>query len=91
MPRKAGAEKERFTLWLSTETLTQLEKLQHASGKESLAEVVRDAINVYSSLCTAREQGLELLFESTDSGEKGRIWLLPGPPPLTRSASKKQK
>lgn len=83
MPRKRGAEKERFTLWLPAEMLRELERIQAATAKESLAEVVRDAIQVYTSLLKARQEGLELLFEHRDSGEKGRIWLLPGPPPLT--------
>jgi hypothetical protein len=90
MPRKPGAEKDRFTLWLPVETMKQLEGLQQATGKESLAEVVRDAIHVYSSLFAAREQGVELLFESGETGEKGRIWLLPGPPPLTKVTPKKR-
>lgn len=81
MPRKAGAAKERFTLWLPTETLRQLERMARATGKESLAEVVREAIQVYASLHRAREQGVELFYESPETGEKGRIWLLPGPPP----------
>ena len=68
----------------------ELEKLQKATGKESLAEVVRDAIHVYSSLFVAREQGVELLFESSETGEKGRVWLLPGPPPLTKPTPKKR-
>ena len=90
MPRKPGAVKDRFTFWLPVETMKQLEGLQKATGKESLAEVVRDAIHVYSSLFVAREQGVELLFESSETGEKGRVWLLPGPPPLTKPTPKKR-
>lgn len=82
MPRKTGAEKERFTLWLPVETIRRLEEIQAETAKESLAEVVREAIQVYGSLLAAREQGVELLYEERKTGESGRVWLLPGPPPL---------
>jgi hypothetical protein len=55
-----------------------LEKLQHTQGKGSLAEVVRDAIEVYVSLLEARDRGVRLYFHDDESGEDGRIWLLPG-------------
>jgi hypothetical protein len=50
-------------------------------GKASIAEVVRDAIDVYTSLLKARDRGVRLYFEDDETGEEGRIWLLPGPPP----------
>jgi hypothetical protein len=78
-PRNQG--KTRFTLWLPTATAEQLEELQRDSGKGSLAEVVRDAIEVYVSLLEARDRGVRLYFHDEKSGEEGRIWLLPGPPP----------
>ena len=83
-PRRAGPSKARFTLWLPDETMQELERLQQTTGKGSIAEVVRDAIEVYGSLLKARDQGVELHFEDAKTGEKGRIWLLPGPPPLKR-------
>lgn len=46
-----------------------------------MAEVLREAVEVYRSLLQAREQGMNLFFEDANSGERGRIWLLPGPPP----------
>ena len=83
MPRKARAPKERFTLWLPTEMIRRLERLERKTGKESIAEVIREAIQVYDSLQTAREQGVELFFEKRETDEQGRIWLLPGPPPVS--------
>jgi hypothetical protein len=81
-PRKPRNEgKTRFTFWLPDATAEQLEKLQHTQGKGSLAEVVRDAIEVYVSLLEARDNGVRLYFHDEKTGEKGRIWLLPGPLP----------
>jgi hypothetical protein len=82
-PRKPRDEENtRFTLWLPTATAAQLEKLQHKYGKGSLAEVVRDAIEVYLSLLQARDRHVHLYFHDEKSGDEGRIWLLPGPPPV---------
>jgi len=80
--RRAGTKKARFTLWLPKDTIEDLETLQEELGKISVAEVVRDALEVYSSLRLARKRGVSLYFEDSKSGEKGRIWLLPGPPPV---------
>jgi len=81
-PRKPRNEgKNRFTLWLPTTTAEQLEELQLTYGKGSLAEVVRDAIEVYVSLLKARDRGVRLYFQDEKRKEEGRIWLLPGPPP----------
>jgi hypothetical protein len=62
--------------------MDDLEKLQHELGKVSVAEVVREALEVYSSVRLARRRGVSLYFEDSKTGEKGRIWLLPGPPPV---------
>jgi hypothetical protein len=81
-PRKSRNEgKNRFTLWLPEATTEQLERLQRAQGKGALAEVVRDAIEVYVSLLVARDRGVRLYFHDEKTGEEGRIWILPGPPP----------
>ena len=80
MPRTSGLKKTRFTLWLSDDVLADLTHEQERAGKGSVAEVVREAVEVYRSLLQAKEQGLNLFFEDP-SGEKGRMWLLPGPPP----------
>jgi len=58
--------------------------LQRKQGKSSLAEVVREAVEVYTSLMKARDKGVQLFFEDTKSKDRGRIWLLPGPPPGTK-------
>jgi len=87
MPRTAGLKKTRFTLWLSDDVLKDLTREQEATGKGSVAEVVREAVEVYRSLLHAKEQGLNLFFEDGKTGEKGRIWLLPGRPPATRQKS----
>ena len=53
-------------------------------GKESLAEVIREAIMVYNDLLKARKEGVDLYFQDSETGESGRIWILPGPPPIRR-------
>lgn len=84
-PRKPPEQdKKRFTLLFPLATAEQLERLQLAMGKASIAEVVRDAIEVYTSLLSARKEGVRLYFEDEKTGEKGRIWLLPGPPPTRK-------
>ena len=81
-PRKPRNEgKTRFTFWLPDTTAEELERLQAKLGKGSVAEVVRDAIDVYRSLLDARDRGVRFYFHDQHSGEEGRIWLLPGPPP----------
>lgn len=82
MPRKSGSNKTRFTMWLPDEILKELTRQQDATGKGSLAEVVREAIEVYRSLLRAQAEGLNLYYEDAQTGEQGRIWLLPGPPPV---------
>jgi hypothetical protein len=75
-------DRTRFTLWLTQERLDALEQARVNLDKGSVAEVVRDAIEVYLSLLEARDRDVELFFESKKTGESGRIWLLPGPPPV---------
>ena len=77
-----SGDKTRFTLWLSTTTMQQVEEVQGSMDKATAAEVIRDAIEVYLSLLKARDQGLRLYFQDEKTGESGRIWLLPGPPPV---------
>ena len=79
MPRAAGAKKTRFTLWLPDDIMKELTRHQEASGKGSVAEVVREAVEVYRSLLQARDEGVKLFFEDEKTGERGRIWILPGP------------
>lgn len=79
--KKSAVGKTRFTLWLPGETLAHLEELQKKTGKSSIAEVVRDAIEVYGSLLKSREDGVELYFKDKQADEFGKIWLLPGPAP----------
>jgi hypothetical protein len=43
---------------------------------------VRDAIEVYLSLVEARDRHVHFYFHNQKSGDDGRIWLLPGPPPV---------
>ena len=81
-PQKFSEGKTRFTLWLPQATIAQLERIQRAMDKASVAEVVRDGIEVYLSLLKARDRGVRLYFEDEKTGQSGRIWLLPGPPPV---------
>ena len=83
-PRHAGAKKTRFTLWLPDDALTDLKRLQSLTGKESVAEVIREAIMVYKDLLKARDDNVDLYFQDSETGESGRIWILPGPPPIRR-------
>lgn len=86
--RKYRPSKARFTLWLSNDALAKLEKLQRTKGKGAVAEVVREALEVYFSLLDARDAGVELFYIDRRTEEQGRIWILPGPVPgasLTKS------
>jgi len=83
MPRTSGSKKTRFSLWLPDEIRKELSQRQEATGKSSVAEVIREAVEVYRSLLQAKEAGMSLFYED-DSGQKGRIWLLPGPLPVRR-------
>ncbi len=76
--------KARFTMWMDATTLEQLERLQTATGKGSVADVVREAVTVYAAMVTAHERGVRLSFEDRNSGEKGRVWLVPGGSPFTK-------
>ena len=82
-PRKTlDQDRKRFTLWLPTATADELERLQTEMGKGAIAEIVRDAIDVYLSLLKARDRGVQLYFKDEAKGKEGPIWLLPGPPPV---------
>ena len=81
-PRQPKHDKTRFSLWLPSATNRELERLQLELGKLSVSEVVRDAIEVYISLLKARDKGVRLYYTDESTGEKGPIWLLPGPPPV---------
>jgi hypothetical protein len=84
MPRTAGAKKTRFTLFLPDDLMKDLSRYQESSGRGAIAEVVRDALRVYHSLLKAQDEGVKLYFEDEHAGEKGRIWVLPGPLKTTR-------
>jgi hypothetical protein len=84
MPRTSGLKKTRFTLWLSDDVLKDLTRQQELGGKGSVAEVVREAVDVYRSFLRARDEGWNLYFEDTSTGEKGRVWMLPGAPPARK-------
>ena len=75
-------DRTRFTLWLTKETLDELERAQRSLDKGSVAEVIRDAVEVYLSLLEGPRPQRASFFEDKKSGESGRIWLLPGPPPV---------
>jgi hypothetical protein len=82
-PRKTRDEnKTRFTVWLPAGADKELERLQRELGKLSVSEVVRDAIEVYVSLLKARQRGIRLYYTDETTGQEGRVWLLPGPPPF---------
>jgi hypothetical protein len=74
--------KTRFTVWLPAGTDKELERLQRELGKLSVSEVVRDAIDVYISLLKSRDKGVRLYYIDESTGQEGRVWLLPGPPPF---------
>lgn len=74
--------KTRFTMWMDADMLEKLEKLQSVTGKGSVADVVRDAVAVYGSLVTANRRGVRLSYDDRSTGDKGHIWLVPGPPPF---------
>jgi len=45
--------KTRFTMWIDSEMLTQIQKLQSVTAKGSVADLIREAVSVYASLMTA--------------------------------------
>jgi NaMN:DMB phosphoribosyltransferase len=83
--RSTRKGKTRFTMWIDANTLERLEALQGKTGKGSVAEVVREAMTVYGEMVTAHERGVRLFFEDRKSGEKGRVWLVPGGSPFDAS------
>jgi predicted transcriptional regulator len=82
-PRNKGTDKTRFTFWLPEDTHAELAELQRKTGKESVAEVIREAIRVYQDLLKANDAGVDLFFEERKTGKTGRIWLLPGHFPVS--------
>ena len=81
MKTRKFSDDNRFTLWLSASTMQQVEKVQRSMDKATAAEVIRDALEVYLSLIKARDRGVRLYFQDEKTGDSGRIWILPGPPP----------
>ncbi|QDV89908.1 hypothetical protein RAS2_09830 [Phycisphaerae bacterium RAS2] len=84
MPRRSGPKKSKFSLWLPDQMIEDLTRIQRDMGKESLAEVIRDAAMVYCDLLKARDKGVDLYYEEAAGGSKGPVWILPGPPPGQR-------
>jgi len=54
--RSSAVRKSRFTLFLPDDTPEELVKQQEASGKGSIAEVVREAADIYVSLIRGRRK-----------------------------------
>jgi hypothetical protein len=85
MKKKTGkANKGRFSIRLDDEWKVEIEKARSITGKGSAAEVLREAFSVYFSILTANERNVRFSFEDRDSGEKGYLWLLPGPAPFKK-------
>lgn len=74
--------KVRFSMWIDADMLSQLEQLRLPTGKDSVADVVRESVAVYTWLVKANQKGARLFYKSEDKGQLGPVWLLPGPPPF---------
>ncbi len=87
MPRNPNpdpVDKTKFSMWVADSTLEDLKRVQRIQGRESLSEVIRDALTVYTDLIKASERGIDLYFQDTKTKESGRIWLLPRRLPVRR-------
>ena len=74
-------DKTRFTLWLSTATMQQVERAQQSMDKATAAEVIRDAIEVYLSLLTCVTAGSGCIFKTRNGGEWPDARCSPAHPP----------
>ena len=53
-----------------------LERLRQMSGKRSLAETVRSALQLYLIVQEELEGGKQIVFETKDGGEREKVRLL---------------
>jgi hypothetical protein len=84
-PRNPGAKnKTKVTVWLPDGSVKDLKRLQRSMGKESLSEVIRDAVMVYADLLKARDKDVDLYFQDSKTGKSSRVWILPTPLPVPR-------
>ena len=71
----AAKEKEivRFNLYLPKEAFEALERLQHLTGKRSLAETIRAALKLYDVVQQGIEEGKDVVLVDRQTKEKERL------------------
>lgn len=72
---KGGGEAVRFNVYLPREAYENLQKLQELSGKRSLAETVRAAVQLYLTLQQEMDQRKQIVLEGKGR-EKERLRLV---------------
>jgi hypothetical protein len=75
---KKGEKSEvvRFNVYLPREAYDALERLRQLSGKRSLAETIRSALQLYLVLQEELDGGKEIFLEDKERGEREKLRLL---------------
>lgn len=66
----------RFNVYLPRKAYESLEKLRQLSGKSSLAETIRSALNLYLVIQEEIDEGKEIFLEDKITKEKEKLRLI---------------
>jgi len=76
-PKGGKADVVRFNVYLPREAYATLERLREMSGKRSLAETIRSAVQLYMAIQEELDDGNQLMVENKQSGDRKRLRLIP--------------
>jgi metal-responsive CopG/Arc/MetJ family transcriptional regulator len=75
-PKGGKNDVVRFNVYLPREAYDSLEQLRQMSGKRSLAETIRSALQLYLVIQEEMERGKEIILENKEGGDREKLRLL---------------
>jgi hypothetical protein len=74
-PKKGGSDAVRFNVYLPREAYAKLEELRELTGRRSLAETIRAAVNLYMSIQEEIEDGKEIFMKGKEDKHSVKLKL----------------
>jgi metal-responsive CopG/Arc/MetJ family transcriptional regulator len=78
-PKQKKGEKSdvvRFNVYLPREAYESLERLRQLSGKRSLAETIRSALQLYLVIREEVEGGKQVILENKEGGDREKLRMM---------------
>jgi hypothetical protein len=75
-PKGGRNDVVRFNVYLPREAYESLEQVRQLSGKRSLAETIRSALQLYLVIQEELERGKEIILENKEGGDREKLRLL---------------